>query len=429
MRRFWARMNGLRGLSREDNLDSLGGGTIIRTFYCEPYTSFPRLVTALKGTITPGLASAWSRTVPHADPVYPWFYCTDTHVVPSYKQAARSMPSRGFDPSAGSDSINSQLMTIRSALDVYDDFDGSATIDNLSPQEIIGSPGALPPAGAPQFGVPAYNYSTNDNDLNTGESVRTYGFKSRGAVGAIVTATYKPLLFLQGVKEPTSGVVGGFGGPWDYVDPQWEPITVNTQLGRQLWLYAPDVGGTPNTFDGLSDTYARPEVIWRFSCRRLMVPFIPVQTLSLFSNKVNAGGTLGNLTINPQTWRMETPEIETGRTPDGNLYHNIRLKFLVRTLWDTAFSFSTNQYSTAPVPITWNHAYGIPTVSIQGGLSNFTPGYYPVVWNDGILQIFGKNRPVFLRDSDVDMSKIANNAALTQSLFGAPFQAGTTAAQ
>ncbi len=50
--------------------------------------------------------------------------------------------------------------------------------------------------------------------------------------------------------------------------------------------------------------------------------------------------------------------------------------------------------------------------------------YWPIGWNDGVFQVFGANRGMFLYDKDVDTTILANGAAVLADMGVAPFSTG-----
>jgi hypothetical protein len=413
----------LESVDRQEHFDPDGGGSIVRVFYVEPYTAHKRVLIALKGTVTSSNAqnptdpnAVWSRVKPHADPLYPHFYCNDVQVVPFNKTAVRGSRSKAFVNDPGNDDPQTgQLPAIQNALNVVDDFDGASFIDNLTNAEI-------------QQGYATYFPMVDTITTNTGETFPVSSFKSRGTCGCFIVATYNPLIFLPGIVSNSPGN-GNTLDPFDYVDPQWEPITYKTQLGRSLYFHSPTGGialGVASEFNhaGVSDTYEVPEVIWRLTIRRLMVPFIPKLSLGLLTNKINANSAfMGNLNFAPGTLRMETPEIVTKRGPDGNIWHDIKLSFLVRMLYDEYYD-DQQAHDFVKGMVDWNHQAGVPNAPID------RLSYYPVAWNGGLFQLFGANHPLFLRDKDIDLTLLPNqNGITTYSLSVMPFQAGFIAGQ
>jgi hypothetical protein len=404
-----ARVSQLETMGRVEHFDSEGGGRIQRVIYCEPYTAHKRVVTALKGTVYPLGNGAWQRAMPHADPLYPWFFCTDVQVEPAFPSAVRGSLSKGFNPLADDLAYGealSQFLPIQTALNVVDDFDGAAELDNLTLAQI-------------QDGGKIQDVDAKMQILNTDEQIPQAPYASEGRCGAKITATYSPLLFLQGLSTEINT------GPlkFDYVDPQWEPLTLTTATGRSLKFWSPQLGipgiGINALHSGLSDAYSLPEVVWRFSIRRLMVPFIPAYTIAMFANKLNrVDMVLGSLKFPAGTVRMETPEIITRRAPDGQMMHDILLKFLVRRLYDEYYDGPTTNFVRGWIG--WNWAFGIPSAATSRS------GYYPVAWNSGLFQLWGTNHPLFLDDWNANIALIPDTTGLTNPgrLDCDPFEAG-----
>jgi hypothetical protein len=184
------------------------------------------------------------------------------------------------------------------------------------------------------------------------------------------------------------------------------------------------LAGNSDLASGLSDAYAVPEVVWRFSIRRLMVPFLPAKAIATLTNKVNgAPFNLGNpasggIQIARQCVRAEAPEVIAKRAPDGQLYWDIKLKFLVRQLFDEYWDPVAD--SRVRGWITWNYAYGIPSTRLTSLGWPIIPktGYFPVCWNSGLVTMWGTNHPLFIRDIDV-----AGGLELSPSLFTKGFRA------
>lgn len=434
-----ARVQSIQLLGRHEHRDSDGGGMITRVFWCQPYTAHKRVETALMGTVYP-LADGggkWGRAKPHADPLNPWYYCRDVQTEPMFSEQVAAARDTAFNPAAASpqynSQFNSQFDSIQSALNTVDDLDCANLIENLSNAEIV------------KGGIT--NATGNDViPLNTLESAPTNSinsFTSRGNAGARITATYLPLIFQPGIS---SSAIGNQAyapqDPFDYVDPQREPITITTQMGRKLFFFSPIGEGNvapPQLHGGVTDTYAHPEVIWRYTIRRLLVPFSPDYTMGLFANKINDTQPIdpndvlriGDFSVPQGCFRMEAPEVYSKRAPDGQVYWEILLKFLVRRLYDEYYQPDGLFKGFQKGWVGWNWALGTPEKSfVFDDVTFFSRlSYYPVCWNSGLFQFFGPNHPLFLNDSDVDMSLIANNAGLVKTLNGAPFQAGFYAGQ
>jgi hypothetical protein len=404
-----------------DHSDQDGGGRIVRTIYVEPYTAAHRVEAALKGTVYPDVNNfgAYKRAKPHADPLKPWYFCQDVQIEPQFPSAATAARNMAFNGNAESpqygNQFNIQFDAIQRALNVVDDFDGANFVDNLTAAEIPQSQATYAGAG-------------DTYTVNSGESIPVDSFFSRGALGAKITATYLPLIFQPGLSASVD--------PFDYVDPQWEPLTITTQTGRSLWLFAPTgVGNTADIHTGLTDTFALPEVVWRFTIRRLLVPFKPANVIGLLTNKTNQNQiNIGNENFPVDTIRMEAPEVYLKRAADGQIYCDILLKFLVRKLYDEYFQPSgPNAGTFIKGNIGWNWAYAVPNYNpvadTIGHAFSFRAGYYPVCWNGGLFNYFGTNHPLFLHDFDAGNAISMLPGGLQFPLNSAPFNSGFYANQ
>lgn len=367
--------------------DKDGGGTIVRTFYVEPYSSHKTLLTALKGRISKNGDGTYSRVIPHQDPVFPNYYCFDAFAVPFAMEAITAQVPSGFDPTAdnGDSAGNGQLDELKTALDQQDDFDFVNIPDNLA------------------------NNDPTKPDLSSliaqggiDPTIAKEGYISSGRCGAIVTATYYPLIFMPGVT-----VEGGDyslpGGPFDYVNPVWTQELINTQTGRSVFFY---VAGTPaaNILDGdlqggLSDTYAKPECIWHLSIKRMMVPFLPQVTLGILEQTINSEvSNMGDTSAPTGTLRFDLSENDIHLGPDGSTWYNITLNFSFRKKYDNYYDSGTEMFKNGWID--WNHHFGTPT-SRTTGIQVGDSSYWPVSWNSGAFQRFGDNHPLYLLDSDM----------------------------
>jgi hypothetical protein len=221
--------------------------------------------------------------------------------------------------------------------------------------------------------------------------------------------------------------------PFDYVDPIWTPDTKLTQIGRDLQVAAPLGFTFSGLHAGVSDTQVIPEVTWRLTIRRLMVPFIPRLTFNYLSNKLNAIDKIldnqsQNLKIPAGTARLMTPDVITKRAPDGTLFFDLTLTYEFRMLWESIYDI----HDPTPAEIasgkylkkgwvTWNHMLCAPTTL---ALQNNKMGYYPVYWVDGVFQIAGERRPMYLRDMDVDNDMVGLPGNVRGDIFSSPLRTG-----
>ena len=429
----------VENVDRIDHRDGEGGGSIIRTMYIEPYSSYPWVINALKGTIKNNGDGTYSRVKPHYDPLSAivqnaesgsaktqgFFYCTDTKVIPFAKEAVRGSKSSGFIPSedlsvsidpSGVPDGNNQLANLFAAFNNVDDFDMAANPDTLTTAEI-------------RKGAPDYSKANG-----------SAAFISEGNCGAFVTATYTPILFMPGIQSDPAKP--NYQDPFDYVDPQWQPETKLTQMGQDLQFFAINFAHVQDVYGGVKDTQTIPELIWNFSIRRLMVPQIPMITLSLLANKVNkTTQSIGNLKCPAGCLKMGTPETIVRRAPDGTMFFDLLLRFQIRMLWEEYYALNDVDSGPggAPKPngmtrgwVDWNHQLGILTtpnnVSLFGGIRLDQLTYWPIGWTPGLFQFFGESRLMFLRDSDAAASDVlpANGpgGAVNMDLTKAPFSTG-----
>jgi hypothetical protein len=370
--------------------DKEGGGALIRTLYVEPYTSHKTLLTALRGTLKDNGDGTFKRILPHNDPLFPQYYCFDAIAEPFARNAISASKSTGFDSANNDGNMtgNGQLTACTKALSVLDDFDFASQPDSLTIDQI-----------------------KNGGVDHTGDAD---GYVSKGCCGARVTATYYPVIFMPGVNVPSEGL-GGFGapgGPFDYVDPVWTPEEITTQTGRNLKMRAPGqdgLGKDEENWWGLSDTFAKVEVVWHLKIRRLMVPFVPDLTNGILNKKINGtNGTIGWRALPMGTVRfdgIDPPDLKMG--PDGTLWYELVLNFTVRMLWDEYYAAKSGDIQgTLQVGwIDWNHHYGFPAYFT--GIQHGKPSYYPVIWDESKLQgLFGSSagaqHPLYLYDSDMN---------------------------
>ena len=384
-----------------------GGGEITRQFYVQPFSAFKSLLIALRGTFIPNTAigGGMMRVYPHNDPVFPNYYCMETRVEPFDKTAVCATATTGFTPQAAGGSVITDLTNARAALNVIPtSYDYDATLD-MQPSEIaVGRPIYTATASVPPGANPYLSYGSN---------------------GALVTATYRPIMTTQGLSAPFTN--GGSPGNFDFVDLQYQPQMRREDVGRNLQLLVGEFIDNSYTGQlmkcgGIADNASVAESVAAISVKRLMVPYNPINTIAYLANKIN------NLTISIGaynfpigTLKVMQPEVVQGILPDGQLYWDITLSFEHRVMYGSYYDPGTPTQMFKQGWISWNHYLAYPTLMAPGtAIDTRLPvptaasawiftypngtmpmGYYPVGWNDGLFQFWGINRPLWLPDSQV----------------------------
>lgn len=369
----------LEDMGRSENIDSVGGGTIIRQLYVEPYTAHKYVTTALKGTIDYSGSTA-VRYKPHNDPLYDNYYCTDVKVDPWAREAATGGPTKAFVPNTNVTSFTGacQFTNIRTALDSYDDFDYDTIIDFAQ----------NPPMSPSQIKVGNQGYGTDP-------------VTSKGKCGAVITATYHPIHSISGWY--------GTPDPFDVLDPQINPIIKSTQLGRDLVAIASSSFSGNSAFNGISDTASVPETLLELSFRRIMVPYAPSVNITALVNRINSTPiSFGNLFPNVPIGcvRADCPILETCVCPDSTLdnpkfFYNITLKFSIRIISAEYYDAPSSSFLSGRID--WNHQLCRPQFAL---VDNRKLSYYPVGWLSltGGLGLWGGFRGIYLLDNAGDSS-------------------------
>lgn len=371
---------------RVEHLDASGGGTITRAFYVEPYIAYPWVELFLKGTVASN-GVTYDRIKPHADPIKPWFYCNDVQVHPFAPETVTGQALSAFTPSGdfayNAGGTGGQQTQINNVLNAVDDHSYGNILDY----------GVSPPLTIPQVaagGIP-YPAGTSTYPPMTGT---TAPGTNLGKCGAYVIATYTPLIFLDGSLP--SGT-----DQFDFVNPTWTPIEVQTQTGRYLFtcIADPIIPGQTSLFRGLLDTFTKSEVIWEFSITRKMVPFLPSLTIGALNEKLNdINSSLGNQSIPLHTARFVCPDPPPMlRAPDGATYYEITYKYKIRKLYEAYYDSNTTGENKGWID--WNHHFLQPAARVWPNTPVKPPGYYPVCWEGGSFPTFGPNHPLYLYDS------------------------------
>jgi len=331
------------------------GGEIVTTFYVEPASAAPAVVSRLLGYVVgngingaPGTTTSYDRHLPAADYDYPFYYCVEAHPTPFDRRSVTSSPAMLLRQYGGQ---AAQPSDIDKALSQPIIFDG------------------------PQSRAPDGTH-TNDNSPNM--------------CGAYVEAIYRPLLSIY--NGPASGTGATPQNAFDYVDPQFHPCSrtfpANGVPGEQNSFVLQDVllripVAVPN---GGNSALLVTETWQEFTIRRVMCPTVPWDTIRQLTSRINgqkawapANMTVPGLPNNtfPQgTLRFDSAEPIMRTVPKS--FSDDPTKFLTAAdglaytqsmqWWDIIYTFS------------WRTTYALWTSygGIQGQTLN-GPGYIP--WN------------------------------------------------
>ena len=331
---------------------SQDGGEIRRQFIIQPASAVKSLLIALRGTFALNQDGSLARIKPHADPDFPNYYCVATEDQPLDPESVSGTATTGFVPQGPGGKVITDLNNLRSCLNVIPTgFDYDTTLAMTNTEIKACSPSYL--ANRSMFNQPGLDPYT-----------------SYGTNAALVTAIYRPLIFVAGL--PTTASNGAQTDPFDYVDPQEIPFTKAEAIGKNLVLAITvsesALVNDPSTlgYGGVADAAIVPESCVSFSIRRLMVPFNPKNEIAGLMNKINAGiASFGSdYTFPVGTLRVGAPDVEKKLTPDGIVYYDITMNFTARRLYT-----SVNVPSTTTTPAfkkdwaTWNHFYAQPSSS------------------------------------------------------------------
>lgn len=297
-----------------------------------------------------------SRIKPANDPVYPHYYCMQAEVDQIAIEAIGASPSPKF--TGGQHTVD----VIQSALQIAENPCGSTADTN--------------PAGA------------------------------------YITAVYRPLIIMDGLTSDLD--------PFDFVDPQFEPTTMTTLVGKDLQFMRRAIGISELlTSPVTNNPGAITETVWTFTIRRLMVPIIPRYTISKLTNHLNkADWTIGSVTFPAETVRYDSCEIVNRISSTGKIWHDILYRFSIRMLWDTIYNLTDDGDSDSGFSqswVGWNHMLGNPGFGVAANVSNPGLQYYPVGWEDANYFLFSNFRLQYRYDSEVHAEN--GNAMTFDDLF------------
>jgi hypothetical protein len=215
------------------------GTEIVTTFYCEPASAAPLVISALLGRVTGNSQATYARELPAADHDFPYCYCVEAHPVTMDPRQA-----------TGTASILPKV----TGLD-YDDIRAAlAKPINLNGPQSLSADG-------------------KSNDATP----------TRGYCGIFIEAIYRPLLSRYKTGSPWDATPEK---AFDYVDPQFSPCSKAIPISASCYvLYDTNKWGSYGTSIGSS-----PQLVetWQnFTIRRVMCPTVPWNTIRQLANRIN----------------------------------------------------------------------------------------------------------------------------------------------
>ena len=321
---------GLAQITRIEQIDRVvhatsSGMEITRTFWVWPYESWPRVTTALRGTVEGG-----TRIPPARDTYVDNCYCNETRV---------TMPP-----------------------------DSMASSPELTPQ------GANEPDDAAT--VKARIRARRENP----------GEDSAGDVSfAVVTAHYRPLISAWPYKVGATGEIlkDNNGDPvpaderWDWIDPV---ITMGQRQIRWplgLFISIDSFLSGPGTPDAVPDDSGEPltVAVYDVSIRRILVDEVPWTTIAAASGALNRNVFPAGLPdssvlpkFRPGTLKFAGADIVNMVDAGGNRWYEITYRF--KWIAHSSPSVMNALGQAADGWITWNHVLVRPLTA--------TLGWYPV---------------------------------------------------
>jgi len=238
------------------------GMEIVITYYVEPATAAPIIVTALLGSTDTSVTPP-TRLLPDVDFEYPFCFCVEAHIAPQDKRTVTSSPSL-FPIKAGTPPTWGDLKA------------------KLKVNPII-------------FSGP----------LQIERDPKETGFAKKGQCGVFIEAVYRPL--------PTCYTETAHAEAWawehpefafDYVDPQFYPASrqfaANGYPGKANSFCFLSVEGFPTPAPNAGNNALLVTETWQeFTIRRVMCPTVPWTTIRTLQNRINGllDWTPANMTI------------------------------------------------------------------------------------------------------------------------------------
>ncbi len=292
------------------------GGEIVTTFYVEPASAAPAVVSRLLGYVVgngiqgaPGTTTPYNRQLPATDWDYPFYYCVEAHPAPFDRRSVTSSPVMLLRQFGGADVQPSD-------------------IDNALSQPII--------FDGPQSLASDGTYTNQ---------------KSPNMCGAYVEAIYRPLLSIY--SGPMAGPGGTPQNAFDYVDPQFHPCSrtfpANGYPGEQnSFCVASAIVGTPARMPNAGNSALLVTETWQeFTIRRVMCPSVPWDTIRQLTSRINGqqAWTPANMTI---------PGLPNNTFPQGTLRFD-SAEPIMRTV-PKSFSNDPTNFLTAPIGLPYTQS-------------------------------------------------------------------------
>ena len=224
---------------------------------------------------------------------------------------------------------------------------------------------------------------TGDNTINKLEDVPVK--LQKGTAGAVIRATYRPLITAWKASEDDDGneVEGDGTERWDWIDPiirpgvrqiPWPPgLLIGLDKLIAIWPF--DSGFAP-----VPDNVSNPlgVSVSDFSIRRMYVGEIPWDTIAAASNSVNGtdwpgGGNAkdGLPEFKARTLKFIGADVQNMMDVDGNRWYELQYNFeWVQHYTDRLFDKDGKQSQGW---VTWNHIFYRPRWN-----SESTTGWYEV---------------------------------------------------
>ena len=347
----------LQQWDRTDHSTS-SGIEIIRTFYCEPYSSYPSVKQALQGTVTVDDAGVWTRTRPARDTYIPNCYCNE----------------------------------------VTADFVDKRAITSSHSME-------LPGRNLKEMLEGAVADEPDDNN-------RIRETTELGVAGALIKAHYRPLITAwtrtDGSEPDELPRFVPEDDEWDWMDLKRVPRIRQIQWPEGLFITARDFVGLPFN-ENIPDSASSPLglVIEDISIRRILVGEIPQDVIDQCANCVNrevfpaadSNARPGFPTCPARTLKFVGADTLNMMDAQGHRWYELTLNFRRIVHWSNAVVTAAAHFEDNWV--TWNHVFMRP------GLSPV--GWYPV-WLSADRRPLGVAIPSIVDDLRLRAGPLHNEA-------------------